>query len=50
MVFSHAGQEIKAIQLDESDKDDAEEMDVSDEDDSQPPRKKMRQHEYLKVP
>ena len=43
-------QEIKEIQLDESDKEDAEEMDVSDEEDVvQPPRKKMRQNEYLKV-
>lgn len=43
-------QEIKEIQLHESDKEDAEEMDVSDEEDgSQPPRKKARQNEYLKV-
>lgn len=43
-------QEIKEVQLDESDKDDAEEMDVSDEEDSgQPARKKMKQNDYLKV-
>lgn len=43
-------QEIKEIQLEESDKDDAEEMDVSDEDEViHPPRKKMRQNDYLKV-
>ncbi|KAG0723510.1 Ecto-NOX disulfide-thiol exchanger 1 [Chionoecetes opilio] len=48
-VASRRVPEIKEIQLDESDKEDAEEMDVSDEDDMvPPPRKKMRQSEYLK--
>ena len=48
-IRTATSQEIKEIQLDESDKEDTEEMDVSDEEDSQPPKKKLRQHDYLKV-
>nr|XP_027224747.1 ecto-NOX disulfide-thiol exchanger 2-like [Penaeus vannamei] len=48
-MWKKQAEEIKEIQLHESDKEDAEEMDVSDEEDgSQPPRKKARQNEYLK--
>lgn len=48
-MWKKQAEEIKEIQLDESDKEDTEEMDVSDEEDTvQPPKKKSRQHDYLK--
>ncbi|CAL4135974.1 unnamed protein product [Meganyctiphanes norvegica] len=49
-MWKKQAEEIKEIQLEEAEKDDAEEMELSDEDDPSipPPRKKMRHNDILK--